>query len=494
MDPGRGADSPKPTDKRRTPEGSTLRERASAAPRRPRSVARALLALILLVCLCAGVVAAGRAASFLSQFTNPLEELGWGINPAGSVPWKLKHGQQVNLLLLGYGGSENDAPFLTDTVMVISLDPAHNRAMEVSIPRDLSVEVDTWVNRRPATHKVNEAYTIAMDNASWPGKRSEFASGKDRGGRLAQQTVAGFTGLHFDGYIAVDFKAFRDLVNALGGVQVCLDGPLDDYQYPDYRNGYVKGGIHYKKGCQQVNGEQALQLARSRHAVQQTEAGDFGRAQRQQLILNAIRNKATSVNAITRARELMEALQKDFDTSLTISDMKALYDWSRGLSDGRVGRLSISTADFLDQYYLRRGTCGNFNEYTLCPEDPSYRALRSYFSNLFVDPQVLKEAAPVQVVNSSRTLDDLGDRVSSTLQPLGFKVEPAVRMRPAEKTVVYDYSGGRYPLTAQWLAAYFGGPVVTPATAAPPTPSPPAGGLAVVLGHQYALRWIGQGQ
>lgn len=461
---------------------------------RSRAVIRPVVAVILLVCLAASIFAGVRLVSVLSGFGNPLTEAGDAFNPpAGSLSWKLRHGQQVNLLLLGYGGSENDAPYLTDTVMAVVLDPAHNRAMEVSIPRDLSVQVDAWANRPPVAYKVNEAYAIGIDNRSWPGKKAEFTTGKHRGGRLAEQTVSSVTGLHFDGYIGIDFKAFRDLVDAVGGVQLCLDRPLDDYQYPDYHDGYISGGIHFRGGCQQVKGEQALQLARSRHAVQPAEASDFARARRQQLILNAIRKKATSVGAITRAPALMDALQKDFDSSLTLSDLKGLYDWSRGLSDGAVGRVGISAADFLGEFYQRRDTCGSFSVYILCPQDPSYRSLHTYFSNLLVDHRVLQEAAPVQVVNGSRTLSDLGDRVSHTLQPLGFNVQSSVRMRPEEQTVVYDYSGGRYPLTARWLASYFGASVVTPASATPPTPNPPMGGLAVVLGHQYALRWIGQG-
>ena len=98
------------------------------------------------------------------------------------------------------------------------------------------------------------------------------------------------------------------------------------------------------------------------------------------------------------------------------------------------------------------------------------------------------------MVNGSRSLDDLGDRVTRTLEPLGIHVQQPARVRPAEHTVVYDYSNGRYPLTARWLAGRFGASVAVPSTATPPTPDPPASGLAVVLGHDYALRWVGQGQ
>src|SRR5205807_2999306 len=111
-----------------------------------------------------------------------------------------------------------------------------------------------------------------------------------------------------------------------------------------YHDGYVRGGVHFRKGCQQVNGEQALELARSRHAAQTGEASDFARARRQQLVLDAIRRKATSADAITRAPALMDALQHDVDTSLVLSDLRALFEWSRGLPDGSIGRLGLSAS------------------------------------------------------------------------------------------------------------------------------------------------------
>jgi hypothetical protein len=225
--------------------------------------------------------------------------------------------------------------------------------------------------------------------------------------------------------------------------------------------------------------------------VQANEASDFGRARRQQLLLNAMRKKATSINAITKAPALMNALQKDFDTNLAPSDLKALYDWSSKLADGAIGRSAITPADFMDEYFQRRGTCGDFYTYTLCPEDPSFQMLKAYFANLFVDPKILKEGAPIQIVNSSRSLDELGDRVSESLTPLGLKMVQPVRGRTAEKSAVYDYSGGKYPLTTQWLARYFNASIASP-PAGSPASSPSSDGVTVVLGRDYALRWIGQ--
>jgi LCP family protein required for cell wall assembly len=481
-------------------ESPGYRQRSSLyqkPPRRRRSRGPLIAVALILIILVAGGLAVGRTINFLRQsfnLGNPFTAAQQAVDPnAGSIPYKLNHGQQVNVLLMGYGGSENDAPYLTDTIMALSIDPANHRVQEVSIPRDLTVRIDAFQNQQPQVQKINAAYAIGMDDGTYQGKRPEFTKVKDRGGKLAEQTVSSISGLHFDGYVAVDFKAFRDLVDALGGVQVCLDGPLDDNQYPDSHNGYIRGGIHFKAGCQQVNGVQALQLARSRHAVQADQASDFGRARRQQLLLNAIRKKATSVNAITKAPALMDALQNDFSTNLGLADLKAVYDWAGKLPDSAIGRAAITNTNFLDDYYLRQGTCGDFNQYTLCPLDSSYQMLRSYFANLFVDPRVLKEAAPIQIVNSSRSLEDMGDRVSQTLGPLGLKAVQPVRGKTTDTSVIYDYSGDKHPLTAKWLSQYFHANVVEVAAgAAPPTSSPPAGGFAVVLGRDYALRWIGQ--
>jgi LCP family protein required for cell wall assembly len=449
-----------------------------------------VVAALLVVCVLAVGFAAYRAVNLLqrvSGFTNPLQEAENAFDPPhGSIAWKLKNDQRVNVLLLGYGGAENDAPYLTDSMVVASLDPANKRVMLVSIPRDLSVQIDAFQNQAPMRNKINVAYSTGIQDDVYHGKKPQFTGGKDRGGLLAEQTVSSISGLQFDGYIAVDFKAFRDVVDNLGGVNVCLDGPLDDYQYPNYHNGYVKGGVHFKGGCQPVNGEQALELARSRHAVQADQATDFGRARRQQLILNAIRKKATSVGAITRAPGLMSALAQDFSTNLSLTDMKSLYDWGGKLPDTAIGRVPITNQDFLNE------SCST-GTYYLCPEDPSTKVLRTYFADLFVDPRALAEKAPVQIDNGSRSLADLGNRVSRALQPLGLQVDPTQRIQPAQQTVIYDYSDGKYPKTVQWLETYFGATVQqVPAGARPPTPNPPGSGVVVVLGHDYAVRWIGQ--
>ena len=463
----------------------------------PRRRLRAIAGILLLGAVAAGLLLGGfRLADFLRTVGNlSPAAVGKQVDPpVGSIPYKLQHEQQVNILLLGYGGAENDAPYLTDTLMVVSIDPATHRMMEVSVPRDLMVHID-YGTGKSLFNKINVAYSVGADDASYPGKKAEYR-GKTGGGKLAMATVSKVTGLQFDGFVAVDFKAFRDVVDALGGVQVCLDTPLDDNRYPNYHNGYVAGGIHYPAGCQNVNGEQALQIARSRHAVQPEQASDFGRARRQQLLVNSIRRKATSVNAVAKAPQLMDALQKNFVSSLDLADLNALYGFEGKLPDTAIGHFGITQDDLVQRFYLQRGGCGDIYADVLCPLDPSFGVMHAFFANLFIDPKVAAEKAPIRIDNASAGVEDLGPRVSNVLKPLGFLVENPQRRRTQAQSFVYDLSGGKYPRTAQWLATYFGATLVTPATATPGAGAAavPAGdGVVVVLGRDYALRWTGQG-
>ena len=450
-------------------------------------------AFLLVAIVVTATVAYRRIDDFLSATTGKHISLGdvvQAVEPEpGSIAWKLEHGQQVNILLLGMGGYENDAPFLTDSIMAVSIDPNSHRVMLASIPRDLVVKMNLQSNPNSIwTNKINAAYEV-----SYTGIICCIASqyqGRDGGGHAAEHEVGKVTGLTFDRYIAVDFVAFRDMVNALGGVDVCLTSNLDDYSYPNYGHGYMV--LHYKAGCQHLNGEQALQVARSRHAIEPQQSSDFGRARRQQDIMTAIKKKATTVNGFAKAPQLLDALQKNIHTDMSLPDMKAIYDWGKNLPDSSIIRTALTApSGAVAGNFLYSGNCGMGNASQLCPEDPTYRMIHQYISSVFIDQSILAERAPVQFANGSYTYSDLADRVTTMLDPLGLQLGNPILHGNSAKTVILDYSGGQFPKTTQWLANYFGGTVV-PAT--PGNPAPARGqqtfGIVVVLGHDFGTRWF----
>src|SRR5229473_7223215 len=337
------------------------RSRYNVSYRLTRSVPAAIAGVLLLAVIAGATLTYKRFDDFVAATTghhiNPIGEVVQAVEPAqGTIAYKLKHGQQVNILLLGMGGEQNDAPYLTDSIMAVTIDPAINRVMLASIPRDLVVHMNlqtpssrTWTNKINAAYEVPYTDIICCVDPQY--------SGRDGGGRAAEHEVGKVTGLTFDRYIAIDFVAFRDMVNALGGIDVCLTTNLDDYEYPNYGHGYI--ALHYRAGCQHLSGEQALQVARSRHAIEPQQSSDFGRARRQQDIMQAIKKKATTVNGWAKAPQLLDALQKNIHTDMSLADMKAIYDWGKNLPDSAIIRLALTApSGAAAGNFLYGGNCG----------------------------------------------------------------------------------------------------------------------------------------
>ena len=473
------------------------RSRYNVTYRLTRSVPAAVVAALLLIVLVVATFTYKRIDYFISATTGhhiTPGEIVQVVEPAqGTIAYKLKHGQQVNILLLGMGGEQNDAPYLTDSIMAVTIDPTTGRVMLLSIPRDLVVHMNLQTpSSRIWTNKINAAFEVPYVSIICC-VAPEF-QGRDGGGHAAEHEVAKVTGLTFDRYIGVDFIAFRDMVNALGGVDVCLSTNLDDWEYPNYNNGWMP--IHYKAGCQHLNGEQALQISRSRHAVQPEQQSDFARAHRQQDVMQAIKKKATTVNGFSKAPQLLDALQKNIHTDMSLSDMKAIYDWGKNLPDSSLIRIALTApspqgeGNLLDSFNCGMGSGVS----QLCPDDQSYNMIHKYVASVFIDPKVLAEKAPIQFSNgASNTKYALDTRVVSMFDPTGLQLLDTVAHPAVSQTQILDYSGGQYPLTTQWLQGFFGGAVVA---ATPSNPAPTRGqqttGVVVVLGRDFALRFLGQ--
>ena len=479
-------------------------------PRRRRAPC-VVAAVALVAVLAVGGVAGYRVVGFLQSVlngANPAQILQQQLDPpAGSIAYKIKHGQRINVLALGYGGAENDAPYLTDSIMAVSIDPVSKRVVEISVPRDLYVRIDAWQDARNYTEKINAAFSVPYNaRAFGPGPMKAAYQGKDGPGHLAEATVGGVTGLAFDRYVAVDFKAFRSVVDALGGIQVHMDGPLDDCHYPDYHNGYANhgvplgyrcppgAGIHFPAGTYQVNGEQALQLARSRDAIEPEQATDFGRAKRQQMIISGIKAKAVSVNGLARAPQLMDAVQADFKTDMDVNDITALYNLVGKLPESSIQHFAITDQNLVVDVNGTGGACGGpRGVFVLCPVDTTYRIWQSVFASIPLPTATLAEQAPVQLVNASRNTVDLHDRTTDVLRQMGLQVSDGVRHPTLLQSTILDYSGGKYPQTAAWLKDFFGANVVpAPSAGITPAPGEKTDGLVVVMGSDFAKRWIGQ--
>jgi LCP family protein required for cell wall assembly len=397
-------------------------------------------------------------------------------NQPGTLGWKVAHNERTNILLMGYGGPGHDGPYLTDSMMLVSLLPKTHQMVLISLPRDLWVRIPAFRDRT-YDGKLNEAYEIGIDDASWLNKRPEYTGRRTAGGDLAASVVGTVTGLQVDYWVGVDFKAFEDVVNALGGIDVTVDQVLHDTQFPrGETTAYMT--VHVNAGPQHLSGERALQFARSRYST-----NDFDRSKRQQKILLAVRERTLSLDAIPRLLGLFDAIQKNVITNFTVPDLRIMADQVKMQREEDIHRIAIDNTNLLRESTSRIG------QYILLPRDKSFAALREYLDRILVSRAVLKEGATVQVLNGTDRYPAQPGTAAETWTDLlvatGLRVVPAGDATHKRYTVseVHDYSGGRAPETVAWLASVFRATVVQETAEAAPSTR-----VVVILGSEFTLR------
>lgn len=465
--------------------GSELRRRrASAAlgPARGHHNARAALAVIAGVALLVAGLAVFRvwsAIHTISPRAQPADLIALvhaQSDQPGSLGWKIKHDERINVLLLGYGGPGHDGPYLTDSIMLLSIRPGSREAIMISLPRDLWVKIPALPQNGYMIGKLNSAYAIGTDQRDYPNIRSDWKTGIG-GGDLAAATVSQVTGQPVNYWVGLDFKAFRSVVNALGGIRVDVPTTLDDPYFPAGESTGMMH-VHIGAGWQQFDGERALEYARSRETT-----SDFDRSRRQQLIMLAVRQRVFSLNAIPRLLSLLGALQDNVRTNLRPAEMQQLAALAGRLKDQDLRRVAIDTSNLLRSGYSHDG------QYILQPLDPTYGALHQYVAMALPERSALARQLPFQVEDGSRRywlpygIGTPASIMTSLLQAEGWDATlgPAAAPRVAQ-TQILDGSGGRAAATVAWLQNYFGG-VVTTVTAPASGPT-----VTVVLGPDFTAR------
>jgi polyisoprenyl-teichoic acid--peptidoglycan teichoic acid transferase len=437
------------------------------------------------MCLLAGV---GVTAFKTLTFVNSVSTAGLGDNirsivtapgpsesPSSSAAGK-QQPSRVNILLLGYGGVGHDGSYLTDSIMVLSLDQQTKKAAMISVPRDIWVRIPAAPDGSGGFFKLNTAYAIGIDDDSFPNKKPEYKSAVGGGGNLASNVVGGILGMKIDYWIAVDFHAFKSMVDALGGVDVDVEKTFTDYEYPRNDDPNVDPGwmtVHFNAGVQHMTGEKAIEYARSRHSLE--DGTDFGRSRRQQRLLLAIKDKAVTPQGLSKGFGLMDALSKDFKTNMNLGQMHSLADAAKDVDPAAIERVSIDDTNYLIDAATSDG------QDVLVPQSKSWAPLRNYVGSLFLDPAVKAEAAKIQLWNGGGSTGAAGT-ATTMLNDLGLLTLPPrnVDNGSIQQSEVHDFSQGKDASTVTYLAGLFSAKVVTDE----PTPADQAD-IKIVLGKSY---------
>ncbi|MBZ0298178.1 MAG: LCP family protein [Anaerolineae bacterium] len=218
------------------------------------------------------------------------------------TPWNGT--SRFTLLVMGLDRrpGETGLAYRTDTMLLVSLDPTTNTVGILSIPRDLYVEV-------PGYNQLQRVNTsMVLGELRQP----------DFGPQLTMQTVQYNLGIRVHDFVAIDFQTFIKFIDAIGGLEIDIPYNISDPLYPDMNYGYDP--FYIRAGGQVLDGATALKYARTRHGD-----SDFQRAQRQQLVLYAIRDQLTSADRlpqlIVQSPSLWAAVQNGIYTGLTLDQI-----------------------------------------------------------------------------------------------------------------------------------------------------------------------------
>lgn len=283
-------------------------------PRHPHPRARRVFKALLVLGLCGAVAFGGASYVVYTMVRNNLNE--GKDNSIVELEKKLPDGP-MNILVLGsdrrdvVGGSDRDERQFrggggqrADVIILVHIAPKAERAVMVSLPRDLRVQIPGR-----GRDKINAAYA--------------------GGPNLMLKTVAGFTGLDINHYVEVNFSSFRQIVDAVGGVKIYVNRKLKD----------KKSGLDLPAaGCYNMDGNTALSFVRARNI---DPTADIGRIQRQQLFIRTILRKVKSAGFLLnfgRVIELSEAVGKGlrYDKGVDLGLARAVANKLAGYEGSRV--------------------------------------------------------------------------------------------------------------------------------------------------------------
>lgn len=343
---------------------------------------------------------------------------------------------RVNILLLGMGGEGHDGAYLTDTMLLVSIKPSTKQVAMLSLPRDLVSPVSNW-------QKINSINAYAEQKN--PGS----------GGEMTKKAIGELLQVPIQYYVRADFGGFVRVIDELGGVEVDVENTLNDYSYPiegqeDNPNYYARfEHLHIDKGPQTMDGSLALKYTRSRHAAGM-EGSDFARARRQQLVIEAMKNKLLSeqtlLNPIMIGR-LISEFNKDVSTDLNVWEIIRLWNLTKDVNRDQVINKVLSDAP---DGLLVAGT-GEDGAFILVPRSGNFAAVRQLAQNIFsldspkpAKAEVIASGASI-IINNGTFITGLANRTSAALAGRGFTVLKIgnAPQRDYTQTTVYDLSSGK---------------------------------------------------
>jgi len=272
---------------------------------------------------------------------------------------------RMNFLILGVGGEDHKAFDLTDTMMVVLTNQESKKILLLSLPRDI------WISSLKT--KINALYHYG-------------------GSELVSKQVEEIIGQPIDKVLLVDFKAFEEIIDFVGGVNISIDQSFDDFYYPipgkendlcddDPEFSCRYEHLYFESGWQKMNGERALKFARSRNA-QGDEGTDFSRDKRQQKLIIALKDRFLSRSFLLHPQKilgLLEVVNRNFGTDIVPDNYIPLFKFFFPFWQGmQLESLVLDGGIFDGEELLYHPQYHSSNQWVLLPRGGDWEKVESF--------------------------------------------------------------------------------------------------------------------
>jgi LCP family protein required for cell wall assembly len=362
----------------------------------------------------------------------------------------------------GRGFGYDPGTNLSDNLLLVHLDATHTHATILSIPRDLMV-YEPACKARPG-----------VGTGTWPAQQlAQIDGAMNLGGpTCAVRTVEDLTGIRMDHFVEFNFNSFRAMVDAIGGVEVCV--PPGGYHDPF-------SGLHLSAGRHLVTYDQALAYVRDRHGV--SNGGDLGRIQLQQAFISSLIQKVNSQGILANVRELYKiadvattALKVDQGLG-SVSKLLHLADTLRNLQARKVNLVTLPALPWppnINRLELQQPEGGVILQ--------MIKTGKRWHGRL---PRLSPSQVQVKVLNGSG-IARLAGRTARRLRRLGFDVV-GTGNAPATSATTVDYSGYAMADSAYTLmTALTALPAAQDLIQAPAPPAGVSGPVTLIIGSDFA--------
>ena len=371
-----------------------------------------------------------------------------GDGQGGATPPSWDGTERLNVLLIGVDQRQGETSFNTDTLIVASVDPVKGSVSMFSIPRD-TVDFPVPASAQALygstyNNKINSYYSSAKANGD------TFPNGP---AAALREMLSEFYGIRIDYSVMVNFSGFKQIVDTLGGIRITTKNPIVDETYPA-GVGYLRR-IRMPVGVRTMDGQEALIFARSRHG-----SSDFGRAERQQQVIAAVRAQtdveAIAANLPALASTLQDAIKSDFPQD----DLPRLLELL-----GRVDASNLKSIVFAPPVYQTVGA--DERGYIIVPDvEKIRRAILAAFAaeptpDEVEEQSVKREAARIWVLNGTGRPGEAGAFAARLIQA-GLEATAPSGITPPEigllqtRLTVYNGAALRVPVTLALIERLMG--------------------------------------